>query len=111
VVKSKLNAAIKEYNDHIQVLRADIVANRLSQLRINDRGESHMEFFNVDTDTQVNDDYFSATDDFCGWQDAEHKNNAFGALGDLARRQAVVGTAYNKLIDELTAPITRWKPI
>jgi hypothetical protein len=29
----------------------------------------------------------------------------------MARRQAVVAAAYNKLIDEFTAPLTRWKPI
>ena len=111
-VKNKLNDAIKEYKDHIQLVRPDLVADRLNKLRVNDRGEVHTEFFKVDApDTLVTEDYYSATDDSCDWHGPEYKDNPFAAWADVARRQAVVGAAYNKLIDELTAPIAQWKPM
>ena len=111
-VKSKLNDAIKDYKDHIQALRNDIIADRLGKLRVNDRGDVHSVFWSVDApDVLVTNDYFSAKDDFCDWQGPEHKDDQFSSWRDLASRQAAVRAAYDKLIDELTAPIARWKPI
>jgi hypothetical protein len=110
LVKDALNDAIKEYQDHIPVIRNDIIAYRLAKLGINDRGDVHSVFWSVDApDVLVTNDYFSAKDDFCDWHEAEHKDNRFAALADMARRQAVVKAAYDKLVDEFTAPITRWK--
>jgi hypothetical protein len=111
-VKSKLNDAIKQYKDHIQALKGDIIADRLGKLRVNDRGEVHSVFFSVEApDVLVNNDYYSAKDDFCDWQGPEHKDDQGSAQSELERRTAAVRSAYGKLIDELTAPIAQWKPI
>jgi hypothetical protein len=110
--RSNLNDAIKDYKDHIEMLRNDIIADRLSKLRVNDRGEVHSVFVGVDaSEVLIPNDYFSAKDDFCDWQGPEHKDDRRSAQAEVERRRAAVRSAYNKLIDELTKPLAQWKPI
>jgi len=60
--------------------------------------------------TVVDDAFFSAKDDFCDWQFAEHPNDERAAQADLANRKQVVRAAYNKMLDELTAPLLHFQP-
>jgi hypothetical protein len=109
-VRSELNNAIKEYQDHLQALRRDIIADRLSKLMVNDRGETRTTYVGWGNIFETID-HFSAKDDFCDWQGPEHEKDPGSAQADVERRKAGLTAGYNKLIDELTAPIAQWKPI
>jgi delta endotoxin, N-terminal domain len=54
--------------------------------------------------------WYTTGDDFCDWH-IEHKDDENAAKADLAARTDTVRKAYNRELDVLLAPITRWPSI
>jgi hypothetical protein len=110
---------VSDYNDAVGALTAKakamkdaIVANRLSKIHLDDNMHDAKDEAPIAEGGMFmgwpQAHYFSAHDDFCAWNPAEHKENRAPAQAEFDNRKAATKRAYERDLDLLLAPITKW---
>ena len=108
------NNAVKALGDAAKDIKQKIIDNRLAKLH-SDRDLREdwdkLAWGGADAGPVAGRTWWYTTgDDFCDWH-IEHKDDENAAKADLAARTDTVRKAYNRELDVLLAPITRWPSI
>jgi hypothetical protein len=110
---------VSDYNDAVDALTAKakeikdaIIANRLKRIHLDDNMHDAKDEAPISEGGMFmgwpQAHYFSAHDDFCEWNPAEHKEDRGPAQAEFENRKAATKRAYERDLDLLLAPITKW---
>jgi hypothetical protein len=113
---------VPDYNDAVKALTAKaqemkdaIIANRLNKIHLDDNIHDAKDENPIAEGGMFmgwpQAHYFSARDDFCAWNPAEHKEDRAPAQAEFDNRKAATKKAYERDLDVLLAPITKWPSI